>query len=136
VYDPIHAALQGELLQLLKARFGGGNVVLEADFVDITITDGKKKILVEIKSHSDARLAVREALGQVMEYAYFNPELKNEDAELVILAPGPFKQSVSDYLSRLRAKFGIPVTYCTFSSGDQLPLVFGGAHQEALKAMS
>ena len=98
-------------------------MVIEADFVDITITDGKKKILVEIKSHSDARLAIREALGQILEYAYFNPELKNEDAELVILAPGPLKQNVSDYLTRLKARFGIPVTYCTFSSGEQLPRI-------------
>jgi hypothetical protein len=120
-YDPIHRALQGELFNLLKAQVGRENVVLEADFVDITVLEGPKKTLIEIKSDGDAKLAVRKALGQILEYAYFNSDQRNDDVALVIVAPGPVTESVSDYLKWLGAEFGIPVTYCPFSLGDKLP---------------
>lgn len=123
-YDPVEKALQGELFELLRARFGKGKVVLEANFVDITVTDGTRKILVETKSDAVARLAIRKALGQVLEYAYFHPDSKNGDAELVIVAPGPMTPDVASYLDLLRAKFGIPVEYCRFSLGDKLPSEF------------
>ena len=136
-YDPVHADLQGKLFKLLEARFGKDNVDLEADFVDITITDGQRKILVEIKSDPDPRVAIRHALGQILEYAYFNPDAKNDDAQLIIVAPGPITDKVSEYLERLRARFGIPVVYSAFSLSDKLPTVFtGGAHSSVPAAKS
>lgn len=124
IYDPIHASLQGELFELLKIRFGKEKVVLEADFVDITILEGKKQTLIEIKSDGDARAAIRKALGQILEYAYFNPDQKYDNLDLVIVAPGPTTQRVADYLKLLYKKFGIPVDYCSFSLGDKLPKRF------------
>lgn len=124
MYDPMHPQLQGELMTLLKARFGENNVIRESDFVDISISNEQKKILIEIKSDSQARIAIRKALGQILEYAYFEAGSSNDSAELVIVAPGPLTGSVSDYLNRLHARFGIPVTYCSFSLGDQMPSLF------------
>jgi hypothetical protein len=125
VVDPIHASLQARLFELLKSRFGANCVSLEENFVDVTIKRGKRKVLVEIKSDPDARVAIRKALGQIMEYAYFDPELRNEDAGLVVVAPGLLTQPVIYYLDRLRKKFGFSVKYCSFSLDDQLPSVFG-----------
>jgi hypothetical protein len=123
-YDPLHPQLQGELMELLKVRFGEKNVERESDFVDLSVIFGTKKILVEIKSDSQARLAIRKALGQILEYAYFNADANNTNAELVIAAPGRMTEAVSGYLSRLHAKFGIPLKYCAFSLGDNLPDIF------------
>jgi hypothetical protein len=124
IYDPIHAALQGKLFELLRARFGSDAVVLEADFVDITLQRNAEKTLIEIKSDPDARIAIRKALGQILEYAYFNPNSQNADAKLVIVSPGGLTANVSGYLNRLRTNVGIRVSYCAFSLGDALPQIF------------
>jgi hypothetical protein len=123
-YDPIEKALQGELLRLLQDKFGKKNVTREADFIDLTVIDGAKKLLVEIKSDGDARLAIRKALGQVLEYAYFNSGSENANVHLIIIAPGPVTPRVAQYVKLLKEQFGIPVSYASFSSGGALPSVF------------
>lgn len=122
-YDPIEKLMQAQLFVLLKARFGDHNVIMEADFVDITIKLGTKRIFVELKTDPDARMAIRKALGQILEYAYY-PDARCEETELVIVAPGPITKSVSGYLETLRSRFGIPVKYCRFSLGSGLPEEF------------
>jgi len=121
VYDPIHAAMQGELFELLKKRFGSESVILEANCVDITIFGETRTILIEIKSDGDAKVAIRKALGQILEYAYCNSDSQQRDLGLVIVAPGLVTPTVSKYLDRLNKTFGIPLTYCSFSLGDKLP---------------
>jgi hypothetical protein len=125
IYDPIHAALQGQLLELLKARFGKDGVLREEDFVDISVSDGKRRILIEIKSDADARLAIRKGLGQILEYAYFHPSSRDGGVELFIVAPAPLTTEVSAYMSLLRSEFELPITYCPFSLADELPDAFG-----------
>jgi hypothetical protein len=125
IYDPIHAALQDRLFRLLKARFGRGAVLCEEDFVDISVRDGKRRILIEIKSDADARLAIRKGLGQILEYAYFHRKPKDRRVDLLIVAPGPLTAEVSTYMKILSSGFRMPVTYCSFSLGDELPIAFG-----------
>jgi hypothetical protein len=129
-YDPVHVALQGELFELLKHRFGMKNVEMETDYVDLTVVDDNRKILVEIKSDADARLAIRNALGQVLEYAYFRGIADGNVTELVIVAPAPLTPKVATYIARLRETFGIPLTYCPFSSGEKLPDFFTRSSRE------
>lgn len=124
IYDPIHAALQGQLLELLKLRFGKGAVLREQDFVDISVRDGKRRILIEIKSDADARLAIRKGLGQILEYAFFDPSSKDSGVELFVVAPAPFTSEVLAYMRVLRSEFKLPITYCPFSLGDALPDAF------------
>jgi hypothetical protein len=62
-------------------------------------------------------MAIRKAIGQILEYAYFTLPSTNVNPELVIVAPGPAKRDVTEYLKLLRMRFGIPVNYCTFALG-------------------
>src|SRR6185436_6784303 len=102
-----HTELQSSLFKLLQKRFGQTSVDLEADFVDLMILNGCKKILVEIKSDGDARVAIQNALGQILEYAYFDGNSK-EQLQLVIIAPGVETPSIADYIKRLQVDFRIP----------------------------
>lgn len=120
-YDPVHAALQGELQKLLEIRFGRQNVILEEDYVDITVTTATTRTLIELKSDPDARLAIRKAMGQILEYAYFRPTNGNRMPRLVIVAPGQMTPDVANYLAALRKKFGLVLTYCSYSLGQPLP---------------
>jgi len=75
-----------------------------------------------------AKRAIREALGQILEYAYFRSDSQSPtqtvDAELFIVAPGSADEKASAYLNLLRDKFHIPVQYCQFESSGVLPDAF------------
>jgi hypothetical protein len=52
------------------------------------VTSGKRRLLIEIKTDTVANRAFREALGQILEHAFFYPRTKLPDAELFIVALG------------------------------------------------
>ncbi len=126
--DPYHPVLQAKLMELLQKQFGKDNVVRESGWVDITVSNGKRRMLIEIKTDAVAKRAIREALGQILEYAYFSSDLQGlaqtADAELFIVAPALANEEVSAYLNLLRNKFHIPVRYCSFLPGSKLPESF------------
>ena len=123
-YDPFHKILQADLLPLLEARYGKGAVILESNNVDITITDGKKTILIEIKTDSNPRAAIRAAIGQLLEYAYYGHQMGIGTVDLVVIAPGKLDKPADGYIQRLRTEFDIPIWYCSHSEGDPLPAMF------------
>jgi hypothetical protein len=124
-FDPFHKILQADLFPLLKGRYGKENVILERNNVDITIIDGEKTILIEIKTNSTPRAAIREAIGQLLEYAYCRPQAGARALELVVIAPGKLDEPADEYIQRLRTKFSIPISYCSHSEGDPIPELFG-----------
>ncbi len=124
VVDPYHPRLQRSLMILLQAKYGKQNVSAESGWVDLTVSVGKKVFFVEIKTDNVAKRAVREALGQILEYAFFNSRSKKPE-HLFIVAPGVPDADVQAYLSFLRSSFGLPITYCQFTPGDPLPSALG-----------
>jgi hypothetical protein len=80
-YDPLHPRLQADLLPRRQTCYGKSNVMREEGFVDITARDGKRCILIEIKTHPNPRAAIREALGQILEYAY-GPQARSGSREI------------------------------------------------------
>jgi hypothetical protein len=127
--DPNHPKLQKELMELLQKKFGKENVRRESAYVDLKVDCGRRRLLIEIKTDPVARRAIREALGQILEYSYFQPDLQSPietvDAELFIVAPGQCNDQISAYISLLREKFDMPIQYCRFVSGSPLPEAFG-----------
>jgi hypothetical protein len=119
-YDPFHKRLQGDLFKLFVKRYGRDNVVLERDDVDITVTDAARTVLIEVKTNPNPRAAIREAIGQLLEYAYYRPS-KDRDTVLVIIAPGVLDELAENYLERLRIQFKIPISYYSYTEGDPLP---------------
>jgi hypothetical protein len=120
-YDPVHKRLQSDLFSRLQDRFGKPNVVLEEDYIDIVVRDGARTILIEIKTDPDSRLAMRHAIGQLLEYAYFSPSKQLGDHELLIVAPPVLDDAATEYLYRVRTNFQIPISYASYSEGDSLP---------------
>ena len=125
-YDPNHKRIQADLLPMLEKQYGAGNVVLERDFVDIRVADGKKTILIEIKTASNARSAIREAIGQLLEYAYYRAQTWGGEVGLVVIAPGKLDKPMTQYIQRLRNEFNIPISYYSHSEGEPLPESFFG----------
>jgi hypothetical protein len=117
-----HLELQRELQKLLikhlSPRF---RILREDNCVDLTARSEDKTLLFEIKSSPDARTAIREALGQLLEYAFFANSEPSPGMKLFIIAPGERDGAVDQYLTLLRRKFGLVVEYCAFAPGDDLP---------------
>jgi hypothetical protein len=64
---------------------------------------------------STCRGAVRDALGQLLEYAYYRPQSGSEKLELIIVAPGQLDIVTEAYIRRLQTDFHTPISYCSHS---------------------
>lgn len=107
---PEHRRLQALLMELLRAETPGARIVCEEDFVDVTLETADCRTLFEIKTDLVPRQAIRQALGQLLEYAYRRAQ-DSKKLDLVIV--GRTKATPEDhaYLARLRNDFGLPISY-------------------------
>jgi len=79
-------------------------------FVDAVVKRNDKRYWIyEVKVSTTASDAIRQALGQLLEYAYregaWNPE------RLYVVGEEPIDEKSRKFLSRLRAQFGMPIDY-------------------------
>ena len=119
-YDPVHDVLQYSVYKQLVSRYGAKHVKMEANHVDIEITHPERKALIELKSDPCARLAIRLALGQLLEYAFRS---NHPDAELHVAAPGVPTEEDRRMLRSFRERFRFDLRYHAFSSaGDRFIL--------------
>lgn len=118
-YDPLHPQLQRAAYEILVAKYGKANVELERDFVDIRVKTPRGLVLIEIKTAAEARKAIREGAGQLLEYAYSEAQRTKWPSRLVVVAPAPAIPEVGEYLSELDRIFGLPLEYCEFNLGSK-----------------
>jgi hypothetical protein len=86
--------------------------VREADFVDVSVQTDTELRLYEIKSDLEPRRVIREALGQILEYA-FHPVRKASPLtlRLVIVGRSALREEDHAYMNRLRTEFNLPIEY-------------------------
>jgi hypothetical protein len=118
--DLVENQMENELDVLLRARFGPNRVTRQADFVDLSVQDGKHRTIIEIKSATVARRAIREALGQLLDYAFF--EAPKAVLKLVVVGRGPLLQKDRTYLATLTKRFRLPITYRRYRLGGPFDL--------------
>jgi len=115
----LHNEYQTEIFKILEKQFGVGNVGSENQIgyqskVDLVVRDSEEYIFYELKIAPTAKAAIREALGQILEYSYW-PKKKYAQ-KLVILSPQPGTKQVDIYLKHLRDKFKIPIYYQQYNA--------------------
>jgi hypothetical protein len=107
--------IQNRLVQLLRDQYGDKAVATEhttgtggrADAL-VEHADGSRE-LYEIKPAASAREAVREAVGQLLEYAYRRNGL--DPAALHIVSDAPADPVTAEYLQKLEKRFGLRFHY-------------------------
>ena len=114
--NPVETKMEIEIEAVLKKQFGAGSVKAQHDWIDLKVVTPSRLVLIEIKSSSDARTAIRHALGQLLEYAYFE-NLQLREPELVIVARGVKSKRVDHYLGFLQRKFHLFVKYKRYELG-------------------
>lgn len=108
---PEHGVIQKILRAELCAEYPDGNVRCEVNGVDVLLETSAERVFFEVKSELCTRRVIREALGQVLEYAYYREHGDHRDVRLVIVGRGAETKNDTAYLTTLREKFGIPIEY-------------------------
>ena len=108
---PEHARMQAQLLIELKSEFPNARILCEEDYVDVSVQTTSELILFEIKSDLEPRTVIRQALGQILEYAYHPNRRHTLPLRLVIVGRMAPSNVDKAYLDRLRTEFALPVSY-------------------------
>jgi hypothetical protein len=107
----------------LKAKFGSGAVGTEQDTgsgtaVDVVTLHRGKTTFYEIKTAPSVRASIRQALPQLLEYAFW-PEERRAD-ELVVVSHLAPTDSAKRFVAFLRSEFNLPLSYKQFDLNKNL----------------
>lgn len=112
-----HNELSNALVDYLKNN-GYQNVKAEDNYIDITCNDASgKKIFFELKTAQTVKAAIREALGQLLEYNHY-PNANRADKLIIVTAHEPEMEDIQ-YLTGLRTVYHIPVYYQQFDMKEK-----------------
>jgi hypothetical protein len=83
---------------------------MEENWIDLSVQTDAGLILFELKSDLSARTVIRQALGQILEYAYFRPH-GLPIRELVMVGRTDLAEDEVRYLKHLKEAFSLPLSY-------------------------
>ena len=112
--DLRHNRLQQALFDILSAQHGPDNVGTENDSgrrsrVDLVVHKDRKYHYYEIKTGPCVRSCLRDAVSQLLEYAYWPG---GQEAErLVVVSENPLTPDARRYVEALRKRFSLPIFY-------------------------
>ena len=108
---PEHAAMQRILMEELRSEYPEGNVVREENFIDVQVKTLDELRLYEIKSDLCPRTVLRLAIGQLLEYSYFQIRSEGRNVVLVVVGRNPLSDQDKAYLAHLQGSVGLPLEY-------------------------
>ncbi len=110
----LHRVISDNLTKLLRKEYGNNKVTPEhptcygMQRIDIVVNDKGKLTFYEIKTYVSLQTSIREAFGQIMEYAHWINA--NNANELIIVTQSHSKiNEAKDYIKHLRTLFNIPL---------------------------
>lgn len=112
----LHNRMQTELVRRLEAEYGKGTVGTEnasgvgRTKIDVVLKTRSHCWFYEIKTAKSVRSCVREAIPQLLEYAYWKGGKAACD-RMIIVGPKPITQQAKSYLEHLRSTFGLKLYY-------------------------
>lgn len=114
VVDLAHNRLLAQLKHELAGEFGETNVLVEVSSgnggtIDAVVVDGNSHIFYELKITASPQDCLRQAIGQLLEYAYW-PGAGSANA-LVVVGEAALDAEGDRYLATLRERFSLPLTY-------------------------
>ena len=114
----LHNEIQNNLYEYLALHYGEKNVSTENDTgsgtsVDVVLKDGSDFTFYEIKTAGTVKRCIRQALPQLLEYAYWPDQ--ERASRLVVVSHLPTNAIAETYLATLRDRFRLPIFYEQFS---------------------
>lgn len=118
--DPIHKKIQNGLLKCLKkeyrdlkAEMGLGKTYGQRVDISGVHKETEEIHFFEVKTKDSTKLDIREALGQILEYAHY-PAANRAKKIFIIGENKPDKEDIK-YLEQLRKLYNIPIWYRRYS---------------------
>ncbi|MDO3621838.1 hypothetical protein Q3O98_12075 [Ralstonia pseudosolanacearum] len=111
----LHNAIQTRLYKELCDEYGADCVGTEVPTGDGTSVDVVVKTkdfcwFYEIKTDVSVKGCIRQAIPQLLEYAYWQCDKSRAD-KLIIVSPNSITPEAQQYLAFLRKTFGLPLSY-------------------------
>ncbi|PHV39202.1 hypothetical protein [Janthinobacterium sp. BJB304] len=113
--DLLHNKMQNMLFESLSGKFGKECVGTEVPTgagttIDLVVRTMKFCWFYEIKTARTIKACIRQALPQLLEYAYWQGKTDTAD-KLIIVGPAKMTAEGELYLKLLRENFSIPIEY-------------------------
>lgn len=109
IAEQTHSKIQNKLREQLIAEYGESCVACEINYVDLTLTYNDTITLYEVKSDAYAATCIRQALGQIIQYAHrLDP---NKKVKLYIVGQYPIKENEKPYLNYIKTNFMVDLDY-------------------------
>ena len=110
----LHNEIQNSLYTELCEHYGEENVGTEIDTgygtsIDVVVSKDGAFWFYEIKTASTVKACIRQALPQLLEYAYWPNEEKAQ--RLIVVSQNSPTDEAETYLNHLRENFSIPIYY-------------------------
>lgn len=109
--SPEHMRMQAKLMTSLCKLYPHARVVCEENNVDVSVHTREETILFEIKSDLSPLTVVRQALGQILEYAYHPRRTYMLPLRLVIVGRKQLTGQDLHYFTLLKDKLSLPIEY-------------------------
>ena len=109
----LHDEIKEKLYLQLSKEYGSENVGTEISIgkkkIDLVVKNSDSYNIYEIKTDPDVRICIREAIGQIIDYAYF--ECNDNINKMTIVGPTKINQEAYEYLENIRIKHNLPIYY-------------------------
>jgi hypothetical protein len=109
--SPEHAKMQARLRAELYIEYPNARIVCEENYVDVKVETETECIFFEIKSDISPRAVMRQALGQLLEYAFYPDYDRTCPTRLVVVGRTALTPTDRQYLETLRSDFSLPLEY-------------------------
>lgn len=120
-----HKLMQREIQNCLQQASDWRRVYIEHSEIDIFVQDLDhqgflvRETLIEIKTASNAKEAIRQAIGQLLEYRYYKQALiRTKEPCLVAVSPHPADSDCIAYLDSLHRSYGLVLKYIQYIPGS------------------
>lgn len=112
--DLRHNLLQETLYQRLASKYGTDNVRTEQPSgvgtqIDVVVKMKNEYWFYEIKTALTPRACLREAIGQLLEYAFWPGA--EEPSRFIVVGESRIDEDGQEYVRRLRKRFSLPIEY-------------------------
>ena len=112
VCSPEHRRMQAKLLELLQQRYPDAeSITLEEDFVDAIVRTADETLIFEVKSDLNPLSVLRQAMGQLLEYAYHPRRSHRAEIRLIVVGRRALSGDDEAYFETVRTRFGLPIDY-------------------------
>jgi hypothetical protein len=118
--DLRHNEIQQELYRVLVSAHGKDNVGTEVpcgsgNRIDVVLRQGREYSFYEIKTADSARACIREAIGQLLDYAFWPGA--QAAARLIVVGEPAIDSAGQEYLLCLRDRFSLRIEYQQLTVG-------------------